>query len=112
MLSGGLPGLTTLLLEQQVDHPLVLAVTHARGILQSKSYERLLLVDSLSKQKQLCQDTVYVLEQMARMSLLVSTDPKTIARWQRILRAAYDATSQLRHNAQTKLILTKLMLEI
>lgn len=112
MLSGELPGLAASLLAQDDSHPLVEATTHARGILQSKSYERLLLVDSLTKQKQLCQDTLFVLGQMARMALARTTDPKAAQRWQRILRATYDATEHLNHNAQTKLVLTALMFEL
>jgi len=110
MLSGGLPGLTAALLDGNTDHPLVTATVHARGILQSKSYERLLLVDGLSKQKQLSVDVLYVLSQMARMSLLKATDASSVQRWRRILRATYDAHEQLSRNTQVKLVLTNFML--
>ena len=112
MLSGELPGLSSALLTENNEHPLVAATTHARGILQSKSYERLLLIDSLSKQKQLCLDVLFVLGQMSRMALLRTTDPKASLRWQHIMRVTYTATEQLGHNAQAKLVLTNLMLEL
>jgi DNA polymerase III delta prime subunit len=112
MLGGELPGLASALLAQDTEHALVAATTHARGILQSKTYERLLLVDGLSKQKPLCLDVLFVLGQMSRMALERATDNKAAARWQRVLRATYDATEQLQHNTQTKLVLTNLMLEL
>ncbi len=112
MLSGELPGLCAALLAEDSEHPLVIATAHARGILQSKSYERLLLVDGLSKQKQLCLDVLFVLGQMSRMALMRTADPKAARRWQHIMRVTYAATEQLGHNAQTKLVLTNLMLEL
>jgi len=111
-LSGELPGLASALLTEDQNHPLVIAVVHARGILQSKLYERLLLVDGLSKQKQLCLDILYVLGRMSRMALLRTTDPKASQRWQRIMRSTYSANEQFEHNAQAKLVLTNLMLEL
>lgn len=112
MLSGELPGLATALLTGDTSHPLMTATTHARGILRSKTYERLLLVDSLSKQKALCIDILFVLTQMARMSLVRSIDDVSGKRWHRVLQAAYTAAEQLSHNTQTKLVLTNLMLEL
>lgn len=112
MISGGLPGLTAALLEGDSSHPLVAATIHARGILQSKAYERLLLVDSLSKQKQLTLDVLYVLSQMAKMSLLKASDIHTSQKWRNILKASYEAQDQIARNVQTKLVLTHLMLII
>ncbi len=112
MLSGELPGLSAELLVDGADHPLSLATTHARGILGSKTYERLLLVDSLSKQKTLCADIIFVLTQMSRMALMRAQQPASRQRWQRVLVAAYRAGEQLNHNTQAKLVLTNLMLEM
>lgn len=111
-LSGELPGLASALLAKDSSHPLVAATTHARGILQSKTYERLLLVDSLSKQKPLCTDILFVLGQMSRTALLRNANGTAAQRWQRIMRASFQASQQLSHNSQTKLVLTNLMLEL
>ncbi|HEX8226552.1 MAG TPA: hypothetical protein VF572_01640 [Candidatus Saccharimonadales bacterium] len=111
-LSGALPGLATALLQDDDKHPLVAATTHARGILQSKTYDRLLLVDGLSKDKQLCQDILFVLGQMARMALMRSTDAKSAERWRHIMRAVHTASEQFTRNVQAKLVLTNLMLEL
>lgn len=111
LVSGGLPGLTVALLESPEDHPLYEATVQARQILQSTMYERLLLVDSLSKQKQLCADIVFILGQMAHMAIARSSGAGA-KKWQGILKAAYVAAEDLRHNTQTKLVLINLMLEI
>lgn len=114
MLGGGLPGLAHALLTDQTGHPLYEATLQARTLLQASAYERLALVDGLSKQKQQSQYMVFILGEMARMALLRSTDAtsKAALRWQKILKAAYEAQRQLRTNAQPKLILINLMLEL
>jgi DNA polymerase-3 subunit delta' len=111
LVSGGLPGLSVALLDSSETHPLYEATVIARQILGSKVYERLLLVDSLSKQKQLCADIVFILGQMTHMALTRSV-PTNAQRWQTILRSTYRASEHLRQNTQTKLVLINLMLEI
>lgn len=114
LVSGGLPGLTHALLNNQETHPLFEAVLLARKLLQAKAYERLLLVDGLSKQKQLAQDTCFILGQMSRMALSRghATSTQAVHRWQRVIKASYEASVQLKHNTQAKLVLMKLMLEL
>lgn len=111
LLSGGMPGLTWALLTSPEEHPLYEATLQARSLLQSTAYERLLLVDGLTKQKQLCQDITFILGQMSRMALTRS-QPETAKRWQTIMKAAYAAQKSLQHNTQTKLVLMNLMLEM
>lgn len=112
LISGGLPGLTHALLSGSEDHPLHQATEQARALLQASAYERVAMVDSLSKQKQLCMDILFILGQMSRMALIRSqtANLKASERWLSILRASYDASEQLRQNAQAKLVLTDLML--
>lgn len=114
LVSGGLPGLTTALLTAQESHPLYEATLQARSLLQAKAYERLLLVDSLSKQKQLAQDICFILGQMSRMALMRSAGAasQSTVRWQKILKASFEASEQLRRNTQAKLVLMNLMLEL
>ncbi len=113
MITGGLPGLTTALLAEDTKHPLYEATETARAILQRKGYERLLLVDSLSKQKQQTKDVLFVLAQMARMALLRDKGTgQDNERWTRILKTCFTATEQMQRNVQPKLVLTHLMLEL
>lgn len=106
-ISGGLPGLMTALLEES-DHPLIQATEQARLLLQSSAYERLLLIDGLSKQRELAYDTILMLGQMAHVSLLSAG--QTAGRWQKILEASFTATKSLNMNAQPKLVLVNLAL--
>jgi len=114
MLSGGLPGLAHALLHDASGHPLFEATSQARALLQMSAYERLALVDPLSKQRALCQNVLFILGQMAHMALqkTSTTTEANQKRWQAILRLSYEAGEALRHNAQPKLVLTDLMLNM
>ncbi len=109
-ISGGLPGLMTAMLGES-DHPLLLATAKARELLSSTTYERLLQVDELSKQKQLAYDTVLILQQMAHTSLQ-SAEARAAKRWQNILETSYGTLDQLNASAQPKLVLTNLCLQL
>ncbi len=108
--SGGLPGLMHALLNDTA-HPLLNATEQARVLLKATAYERLLLVDALSKDKALTADTLYILQQMAHVSLQTATGPAA-KRWQRILSAAYAASQALQQSSSVKLTLTDLMLSL
>lgn len=109
-MSGGLPGLTQALLAGE-EHPLRLAVVKARELLSQTQYERLLLVDELSKQRSLCIDIMFILQQMAHISLQ-STNGTAAKRWQTILEASYNASESLQNSAQPKLVLDNFILHI
>lgn len=109
-ISGGLPGLMDALLNQE-DHPLTEATGYARRLLSQTSYERLLLVDELSKQRQLASDVAFILQQMAHVSLQTAEGPAA-KQWQRVLTASYQAAEALENSAQPKLALTNLMLSL
>jgi DNA polymerase-3 subunit delta' len=111
-LSGNLPGLTTALLQNDSSHPLYEATTLARTLLQSSRFEKLAKIDSLSKQKQLCLDVLYILQHMAHTTLLRGTSGAAEARWSTVLKASYDAELQLLGNGQPKLVLTNFMLKV
>jgi DNA polymerase-3 subunit delta' len=109
-LSGGSPGLLHALIYEE-DHPLLEATKIAREILSKSSYERLLLVDDLSKKRDTVNNILIILQQMAHFSLS-STNSKVSPKWERILSASYDAAEALSSNGQVKLVLTNLMLNI
>lgn len=118
-LSGGLPGLMTALLEDG-DHPMRQAVLTARKLLQMTQFERLALVDPLSKNKAEALHVLYVLQHMAQAALEQTarraTDPvsadKPVRQWHKVLRASYDAEKAYDVSAQAKLTLTNLMLAL
>lgn len=109
-LSGGLTGLTQALLSQ-TEHPLLPATEKAREILSGTTYQRLILVDELSKQKSLCEDILFILQQMAHVSLQSATLTNSV-KWQKIMTASYEAAEAFKANAQPKLVLTNLMLQL
>jgi hypothetical protein len=63
-LSGGNVGLLSALLEDNTDHPLKLAVDDAKVFLRASKYERLLMVDKLSRNKD---ELMHFFEAMSRM---------------------------------------------
>jgi DNA polymerase-3 subunit delta' len=109
-LSAGLPGLMQALLSNE-EHPLRPATELARQLLQGTTYQRLLMVDELAKQKPLARDTLFIMQQMAHARLQTVTD-KQAQRWHQILKASYEAAEALSSNAQPKLVLDQLMLQL
>lgn len=116
LMSGGLPGLMHALLSDSEHHPLLKAVEQARGLLRASTFERLALVDTLAKQKQECIRLLFVLQQMAHAAITQTAEKggstQSVAQWHKVLSAAYDAQNALQENAQAKLVLTDLMLNL
>lgn len=117
-MTGGLPGMTAVLLAGDRTQLLFQAAEQARVILRHTTFERLLLVDTLSKQKDLAAQTVAMLIRMAQAALrqLASTaSPEAAKRaeqWQHIMSVAAVAQNRLQTNGQAKLALTSLMLSL
>lgn len=108
-MSGGMPGLMSAILENKDDHPLVQAAGIARQIAGGSTFDRLAMVDKLSKDREQCLQALAVLQQMARVSL---RSARNEAVWQRILTACHEAIGELLANGQPKLVLTNLMLSL
>lgn len=111
-LSDGRLGLMSQLLERQDDHPLVLAASEARAILSGNIYERLLCIDSLSKDKIQVLAVLEVILRMAELSLRSASDETTVRRWQRVLAATYHTEMALEARVNLKLALTDFMLNL
>ncbi len=113
-ITGALPGAMQVLLSGDDSHPLYQAVEQARAILQKTNFDKLVLVDSLAKQKDLATQTLIVLQRMAHAALLSgkATSQAQILQWQRVLALAHEAQNQLAANVQTKLVLTNLLLNL
>lgn len=123
-LSGGLPGLMSSLLAS-ADHPLKDTVLLAREILQMTQFERLSLVDELSKKKPEATQLLFILQHMATAAI-EQTSAKSatggatakaaairpIKQWHKILGASYDAEQSYSVSGQAKLTLTHLMLSL
>jgi len=114
-LSGGLPGLMHALLEGDQSHPLLEGVAQAKEILQKQTFERLAMVEALSKQRESSRFVIEALQHIAQTGLEQSAkrgDTAKLQRWHHVLSVAADADTALRQNANTKLTLSNLMLHI
>jgi replication-associated recombination protein RarA len=108
LISGGLPGLLSAILED-VEHPLLSSTTDARSILSKDIYGRMLMINDLAKDQLKLMNTLQIMEQMAQISLARGANPK---QWRKVLTASYEAYDSLSMNAQAKLTLLKLMFSL
>lgn len=111
--SEGYMGLMVALLEQDESHPLVEQIVIAKSLLSSTTYERLIKVDELSKQK----NTVLLLQALERichasLSRSLQSGNASAKQWTERLKVVVQAEGKLRHSPQSKLLLTDLMLNL
>ncbi len=115
LLGAGLPGLMHALLDNDQTHPLLQGVSVAKEILQKSTFERLALVEGLSKQKEDAFHTLDALQHIAQTMLdgaAEKNDATKLKQWHHILKATTSARNALAQNASTKLVLDNLMLSI
>lgn len=113
LMSGGLPGLMHALLESEAEHPLLPAASAAREILQKSTFERLAVVDNLAKERQFVLDMLFMMGQMAEISLHQGNKTDAQLRsWHKVLAACHRATALILKSAQPKLVLTNFMLSL
>jgi DNA polymerase-3 subunit delta' len=89
-------------------------VPMVKQALGGTTYDRLLLVDSLAKQKDTAHAFVDTLATIAAASLDAAAAKRTgsLERWTTILQTAHTAQEALARNGNTKLVLTELMLAL
>jgi hypothetical protein len=85
-----------------------------RQALAGNSYERLLMVDVLTKPKEAAMSFVETLLQVAVVSLKAAADRRSssLDRWQNILQSGYTAQQALERNGNPKLVMTDLLLSL
>ncbi len=114
-LSGGLPGLLSALLNGDQEHPLQSSVATAKEILQKPAFERLALVDSLSKQKETAKAVLEALDRIAQTGLRGASAKQDMARikqWHRIRKYTLEAREAIERSANAKLALSSLFLNL
>lgn len=114
LLSSGLPGLLSTLLSE-ADHPMFANIAQAKALLSAAAFERLAAVEELAKQKGGAKDFVQALERIALAGLTAAgtkQERTKIAQWHRVRKAAAEAHKALEANANSKLVLTDLLLSI
>lgn len=114
-MSEGRMGLLTALLEQSQDHELVAAVNSAKEILRMTTYERLLKVDELSKQKETCGLLLQGLERVILSGLrqaAVKQNQESVKRFYGLSKSVQSAQHSLSDSGNTKLVFTNLFLQM
>lgn len=111
-LSGGLPGLMHSLLNEDDEHPLVAQVTVAKEVLQKPLFERLSMIDALSKQKDILDPLLSALSRIAQSGLRQAQDAKTMRRWHNIQKEVSLAQDALARSVNSKLVLTNMFLHM
>jgi DNA polymerase-3 subunit delta' len=114
-LSGGLPGLLSALISGDETHPLLASVTTAKELLQKPLFERLSLVEGLSKQKESAYAVLEALDRMAQAGLngaAAKQDAARLKQWHSIRKNTLSARHSLERNGNTKLTLSNLFLHL
>lgn len=110
-LSGGLPGLMHGILTN--DHPLLRQVVVAKDLLQRTPFERLAIVDSLTKQPEERDLLLDALERIARSGLTQAgktANTAQLKKWHGLQKQTFAAKEALAKNANAKLVLTNMFL--
>jgi hypothetical protein len=90
------------------------AIGTVKQALAGSTFDRLLLVDKLSKDKDRAQVFVATLVKVASVSAdrAAASGSGSLARWYRVLRTAHTASEAMAQNSNIKLLLTDLMLSL
>ena len=103
------------LLQGDQQHPLFESVASAKQLLQSSTFDRLLLVESVAKDRGQAQALCGALARIAQAGIKQSADKvddKRLKQWHKILRETHRAQESLAINANTKLVLSNLLLQL
>lgn len=114
-LSEGGVGLMHALLEEASDHPLAQSVQQAKAVIGMTRSERLAYIDTAAKDKDALLRLLFAIERVSHAMLLGAAernDNNQIRRIARIMQHVLNSESALRLNANQKLVLTDLFLNI
>lgn len=114
-LSNGNAGLTSALLSDSSDHELVKAIDEAKQLYRMTAYERLTIVDQISKQRDSLPNLMYALKRIANSGMQMAADKgqkPAVQAWHRRLDMIIEAEKSLHRNVNTKLLLTDLFINL
>lgn len=115
-ISSGYVGLLCALLHGESDHPITLAITEARELLKMTRYQRLSSVDRIIKNKDIepivLIDALYRLLNAGYHNALKSKPTAELKLMMQRLQSIEYALRDLHDNVQTKLVLSRLFLEL
>lgn len=114
-MSNGQIGLMNALLTDDQDHPLATGIEEAKKILSMTPHDRLTHVDQWSKNKDQLPDLLQALQRVCHAALVLAsekTQKPQISHAHQALSQIIAAQGALKHNPNTKLLLTDLMLNL
>lgn len=112
-MSQGAVGLLAAILDETGNHSLHKNLVEVKAILSKTPYERMLLVDSIVKQKDVLADLLVALKLIAQEGLKRSIQSQTDhTRWQNILRQVNQSQYDYQCNSNNKLLLTDLFISL
>jgi DNA polymerase III delta prime subunit len=115
VLSAGMVGLMQAILENEHDNPLVQDIQAAKSLLQKTVFERLTVVDELSKQRERVTGLLTALKRICQGALEQAAQKQqtaSVTSWHHRLQQTAEAEERFAKNANTKLLLTDLFLNL
>jgi DNA polymerase-3 subunit delta' len=111
-IGGNKVGLVSSLLQDNANHPLLNGIEVAKEILSEKHFDRLVRVDSLSKDSAQTNILLQALELVCKAALenAASKNTKSVEQWNKRLAEVIQAQDYLTINVQPKLVLSHLFM--
>ena len=114
-MSDGRIGLLSSLLEQASGHELVVAINDAKSLIQMSSYEKLLRVEALSKQKDQATLLLSGLERVVQSGLRQAAnknDETAVKKFYHLSKLVYSAQDLFSKSVNAKIVLTDLFINM
>lgn len=112
LMSDGRIGLAMSFLHES-DHPLVPYIATAKRVISASPYERLSMVDQLTKQDVgLFFEALSIVSAAGFRQAVNKNSSSQEKRWHTVRKAIFKSKNSLRHNPNNKLLLSNLMLEL
>lgn len=115
LVADGGVGLMQALLDSESESVILGNIEIAKKLMSGSTYDRLLQIDQLSKDKDNLQGVVYALKRISTAALegsALRSDQKQFERWYKVLQNVYSAEASLVMNPNSKLLLTRLFLAL
>jgi hypothetical protein len=115
MLSNGQVGLLTALLQSKDDNTLVQRIDYAKKLYGMSTFDRLAKVDELSKDKDALKELLFACKRICTSALeqaAIKSQQKAVETWHKQLSLIITAEESLKHNPNSKLLLTDLFISM
>lgn len=111
-LSSGRPGLLHALYDESDGNELTRHIESAKVLLRQPAYERLLQVDAFAKQKEQVSSLLEALLRVSKAGMNLSRTSEAATAWAKRVEVVHDAQKAHAQNANTKLLLTHVFLNL